>query len=291
MDVVFLNGEYLPSEQAHLSVDDRGFLFGDGVYEVTPVYGGEPFRLDRHMARLRRGLRGLGIDYDVTGMKGIHREILSRNELKDEEMAVVYFQVTRGAAPRTHHFPPSDTAPTVYAYARRFARREAGEWNRGSSAITIPDSRWARTDIKTLQLLPSVLAQETARRREANDAIFVRDGIAVEGAHSNLFFVRDGVLLTHPASNQILPGITREAILELAGEAGIPVEERPLPSEELPEVSEVFLTGSTTEVRPVVRIDGRPVGDGRPGPVTRTLHGRFLDRIAEECGVALQTVA
>ncbi len=290
MNTVFLNGEFLPRDRAHLSVDDRGFLFGDGVYEVTPAYGGELFRLARHEARLRGGLRGLEIDDEVGSMEAVHRELLARNDLLGEEMSVVYFQVTRGAAPRTHHFPPPETRPTVYAYAQPFPRRDSSAWEEGSAAVTIPDGRWARADLKTLQLLPSVLAQESARRRDARDAIFVRDGIALEGAHSNLFFVVDGTLTTHPASNQILAGITREAVLELAREADLRIRERALPVEELSEVSEVFLTGTTTEVRPVVRIDGRPVGDGTPGPITRTLHEAFLELVSRECGVTLRTV-
>lgn len=283
-DIVFLDGEYLPRAEARVSVEDRGFLFGDGVYEVTPAYEGGLLRLDRHMERLGRGLRALRIAADPEDLADVHGELLRRNGLTEEPMAIVYLQVTRGVAVRTHHFPPPATPPTVFAYARAFRRPDPAEWLEGYGAVTYPDRRWSRADLKTLQLLPCVMAQEAARDAGETDAIFVRDGIALEGAHNNLFFVFDGVLRTHPASNQVLPGITRELVIEVAREIGIEVEERPTPVEEVVEAAELFFTGTTTEIRPTVRVNQHPVGTGRVGPVTRRLYEAFLERIAAETG-------
>jgi D-alanine transaminase len=285
MDQVYLNGEFLPQAEARIPVDDRGFLFGDGVYEVTPFYGGNPFRLDRHLERMRRGLAALRIPFDPEGLEAVHRDLVDRNGLTRSEMAIVYVQVTRGVAPRTHHFPEPPPAPTVYAYARPFQRPGAAEWDRGFGAVTVPDLRWARADLKTVQLLPNVLAQQAAREGGAADALLVRDGLALEGAHSNLFMVLGERLVTHPTSNQILPGITRQAILEVARKRGTPLEERPIPVGELSAASEIFFTGTTTEVRPTVRLDGDPVGNGEVGPMTRALQEGFLELVARECGL------
>lgn len=282
--VVYLDGEYLPADEARVSVEDRGFLFGDGVYEVTPAYRGSFLRLDRHLARLARGIRELRIPLRDPGLEEVHRELLARNGLEDEPMSIVYLQVTRGVATRTHHFPPPATRPTVFAYARAFERADPAEWLEGYGAITYPDRRWSRADLKTLQLLPAVMAQEAARDAGEKDAILVREGIALEGSHNNLFFVFDGALRTHPTSNQILPGITRELVLEIARESGVEVEERPTPVEDVVEATEIFFTGTTTEIRPTVRVNGHPVGTGRVGPVTRSLYEAFLERVKEECG-------
>ncbi len=273
---VFLDGEYLPSDQARISVEDRGFLFGDAVYEVSPAYRGTFFRLDRHLDRMRRGLGALQIDWDVAELPGIHEGLLARNGLDAAEVSIVYLQVTRGVAPRTHHFPPGPVRPTVFGYAKEFLRPARERWEEGWAAITVPDQRWARADLKTTCLLPNVLAQEAARRSDVADAVLVRDGFALEGAHNNLFAVFGDTVVTHPASNQILHGITREFVLELARGAGMPVEERPIPLEELSGADEIFFTGTTTEIRPTVELDGLPVGEGRVGPVARALFDAFL---------------
>jgi len=283
LDEVYLNGAFLPREDARLPLDDRGFLFGDGVYEVSPFYGGVPFRLNRHMDRLRRGLKGLQIAFDPSGLEEVHRELLQRNGLGDAEAAMVYVQVTRGAAPRAHPFPDPPSSPTVYAYARRIQPPPPAEWARGFSAVTVQDLRWARADLKTVQLLPNVLAQQTARAAGASDALLVRDGLALEGALTNLFVVFGERVATHPLSNQILPGITREAVVEVARSLSFTVEERPIPLEELREATELFFTGTTAEVRPVIQVDGRLIGEGRVGPVSRRLHEGLLELIQREC--------
>lgn len=287
-DTVFLDGEYLPRSDARISPDDRGFLFGDGLYEVTPAYRGSFLALDRHLARLRRGARTLRLSLP-DGLAELHDELLGKNDLRDEPISIVYLQVTRGTAPRTHAFPDPPVAPTVYAWAKAFHRPPAEEWNEGYGAVTVPDQRWARADVKTVQLLPQAMAQQAAKEAGVTDALLVRDGIALEGAHNNVFFVFGETLVTHPTSNQVLPGITRSLVLEEARAAGIPVEERAVAVDELTGADEVFFTGTTTEVRPTVRIDGRSVGDGRVGPVTRRIRDLFLERVARECGLKAST--
>lgn len=285
MDTVYLNGRYLPREEALLPADDRGFIFGDGLYEVTPFYQGRPFRMQAHLDRMMRGFCELRITPPSVDLVAVQEELMARNGLANEAMAIVYLQVTRGVAPRTHTFPDPEVPPTVYAWARPFARPTREAWEAGYAAITVPDRRWARADLKTIQLLPNVMAQQEAREQGASDALFVRDGLALEGGQTNLFVVSAGTLLTHPASNQILHGISRNAVLELARELGIPVRERPIPAGELAHASEVFFTGTTAEIRPTVRLDGRPVGDGKVGPVARRLHEAFEALVARECGL------
>jgi len=285
-DIVHLNGSFLPRSEATVSVDDRGFLFGDGVYEMTPAYGGTFLALDRHLGRLARGLEQLGIEHDQGDLEEVHHELLRLNGLEDAPMSTVYLQITRGVALRAHHFPPAGTPTSIFAFARRFERTPPEVWEEGFEAVTHPDRRWGRVDIKTLQLLPNALAQQAARSAGASDALMVRDGIILEGALSNLFFVFGRTVRTHPTSNQILPGITRELVIEVAEEEGLQVEERPTPIEELAAADEVFLTGTTTEVKPVVRIDGRAVGKGNAGPVTKELMSAFLRRVERECGVS-----
>ena len=277
MSVVHLNGGFLPADEARISIDDRGFLFGDGVYEVTPAYRGCIFRWPRHLARMRKGLAALGIDFDAAALERVNRGLLARNGLEQVPVAYIYVQVTRGIAPRTHAFPDPPVPPSVYGFANRYNRPAREEWNRGYGAITVPDQRWALAEIKAIALLPNVLAQQAAVDAGVTDAIFVRDGIALEGSHNNLFAVFDGVVTTAPKSNYILHGVTRDLIIELAGDLGLPVEERAIPLRELYRAEEVFFTGTTTEVRPSVVVDGRTIGEGRVGPVARRLYDAFLE--------------
>ena len=275
--IVYLNGELLPKSEAVIPVEDRGFLFGDGVYEATPAYHGEPFLLDRHLARLARSLGVLRIDYDTGAMPDIHRRLLAENGLDRAPFSFIYVQVTRGAAPRGHAFPSEPVPPTVYGFANPCARPPRNRWEEGYSAVTVPDQRWSRADVKVISLVPNVLAQQAAVDAGVEDAIFVRDGMALEGTHNNVFAVIAGTLVTAPASNYILHGITRGFVLERARALGIPVEERAVPVEELRGAEEVFFAGTTTEIRPTVRVDGRPVGTGRVGPITRRLFDDFVE--------------
>jgi len=283
--IVSLNGEYLDRTRATVSVSDRGFLFGDGVYEVTRARDGRLFEAARHLRRLARGLEALGIalppGLDSATLLEISRRLLHENGLEQGD-ATVYLQITRGAAePRTHHFPPAGTPPTVFLSANRLIVPDDLH-ARGVTAITTPDLRWERCDLKTVQLLANVLAKQQAVAAGAFEAIFVREGLAIEGASANLLAVVDGAIRTHPADHRILPGITREVVIELARELGLGVSEAPLPLRELSGARELFLTATTVDVMPVVQVDGRAVGDGRPGPVARDLHAGLRARLVRD---------
>ena len=283
MSVVYLNGEFVPADKAQISVNDRGFLLADGLYEVTPAYDGRFFRMDRHLARFRRGLGELRIDLEAetTQIRDFHERLLDENGLRGSDMAIVYMQVTRGVAPRTHYFPKDPVAPTVYAFAKAISRPDHDRWLQGFEAVTVPDRRWARCDIKSTALLPNVLAMQAAVDHGVTDALMVRDGVAIEGGHANFFAVFGDTLATFPATNHILHGITRAYVLEIARELGFHVEERAVQVEELQRATETFFTGTTAEVRPTVRIDGRDVGDGAVGPVARRLYEAFLEGVGQ----------
>jgi D-alanine transaminase len=277
--IVYLDGAYIPRAEARISIDDRGFLFGDGIYEVTRVVGGRPFEIERHLARLRYGLDELAIAGapDDDALLAIHERLLAENGLEQAD-ALVYVQVTRGAARRTHHFPQPAVAPTVFAAATPFAPDLAVR-EKGGAAITYPDMRWARCDLKTVNLLPNVLAKQHAQERGVLEALLVRDGAITEGSHTNVFAVVEGELRTHPRSDQILGGVTRDVVLELAAEQGIPVRERPIHVRDLANVDEIVLSGTTTDVTPIVSLDGAPVGGGEPGPIARALYRALVERM------------
>ena len=283
MSTVYLNGEYLPKEKAFISVDDRGFLFGDGIYEVTAAYRGNLFRFPRHVARMNRGLAALRIAFDPAGVEEIHRRLLAENGLKEAAVSYVYLQITRGVAKRTHKFPDPAPTPTLYLFAGEYSRPPRERWEQGYKAVTVNDVRWARRDLKTIQLLPNVLAAQAPTDFGVDEIVFVDDGMAIEGSHNNFFMVFGNTVVTHPLSNQILPGITREVVLELAGKLGYPVEERPVTVEEMHKADEAFHSGTLSEVKPCIEVDGKPVGNGKVGPVTRALFDAFLaetDRVA-----------
>jgi D-alanine transaminase len=269
--LVYLNGRYLPEEEATVSVSDRGFLFADGVYEVVRIVRGRPHLLEEHLVRLEAGLHALRLEFEgVAGLSEVANRLIGDNQLHDED-ATLYLQVTRGAAPRKHAFPAPGTAPTVLAIARPYTPHPASHYEDGVATILVPDTRWARCDIKSIALLPNVLANQQAHEAGAHEALFVRDGVVLEGSQSNLFGVKDGVLLTYPRCNYILPGITRAMVLELAGRLGIPVREAPIYLDQLRQMDELFLTGTTTEVMPIRTVDGQHVRTGAPGPISRRL--------------------
>jgi len=274
--IVYVNGQFLDRDQAVVSVDDRGFVFGDGVYEVTRSRDGVLLEVDRHVRRLERSLAGLDLVYSPSELVAISLRLLRDNGLARGE-ATVYWQVTRGAAPRTHQFPPAGTPVTVYASASIFTPLHDKRAS-GVGTILLADQRWARCDLKTVNLLPNVLAKQKAVAAGVHEAILMRDGVIMEGAATNFFGVIDGVVRTHPRSNYILPGITREVGLELAHELGLAVREEPMFVDDIPRLSESFLTGTTNDVMPVVAIDGRPVGDGRPGPIAGRLYSALIAR-------------
>lgn len=280
MSTVYLNGAYLDRSEAKLSVDERGFFFGDGVYEVTRIVQGHVFEWERHMRRLERGLRELRIDALLTieELFEIHQRLLRDNDLLAGQ-ATVYLQITRGAAPRVHHFPPAGTRPTIFASAKGFLPPVELR-ARGASAVTYPDYRWSRCDLKTINLLPAVMANQYAVDHAALESIFVREAAVTEGSHTNVFGVLDGVLRTYPNSNFVLPGVTRDVVVEIAHELGIPVSETPIFVHELPRLEELFLTGTTSDVMPIVTLDGKPVGQGVPGPISLALYQTLADRLA-----------
>jgi D-alanine transaminase len=270
---VFFNGAFVPKDDVHISPDDRGFLFGDGVYEVVRSYAGRLFELDAHLRRLTNGLAALEIrGVDVPSLGHVFWKLLAHNGLESAD-ATVYLQITRGAAPRTHAFPDPPVPPTMYVEAKPFTPR--GDPTVGVAVITVPDVRWARCDIKTVGLLANCQANQRARAAGAIEAVFVRDGVAIEATASSFFAVVEDEVRTAPASNYILPSVSRAVVLRLCADAGIPHRETPVFLDDLPRASEVFLAGTTLEVMPVVRVDGRPVRDGAPGPISTRLHGLF----------------
>jgi D-alanine transaminase len=272
----YFNGEFLALQDVRISPDDRGFLFADGVYEVVRSYGGRLFAAHLHLERLAGGLTALRIaGADIAGLGRASQELLQRNGMADHD-ALIYIQVTRGAAPRSHAFPTTATDPTVYARVMPFVPK--GDPAQGVAVITVPDIRWSRCDIKAVALLPNCLANQRAREAGAQEAIFVRDGVSIEGTATNFFGVFGGVVRTAPLSNYILPGVTRRIVLDLCRENGIEVGEHPIFAEELSEADELFLAGTTVEVMPVVRVDGQTVGDGRPGPTAGRLLESFRSR-------------
>ena len=280
--IVFLNGRWCAPDEALVSVNDRGFLFGDAVYEATPAYSGRFLRLDLHLARLQRGLEALRIQVDLQAIEDCHHDLLQRNGLREVDWAMVYVQITRGAAPRAHAFPTGPVSPTVYLAARELVKPDEARWRAGYSAITFPDLRWQRADLKTTMLLGNVLAQQAAVEAGADDVVLLRDGVALEGAHANLFIVRDGNLVTAPLDHRVLPGITRCIVIELAAELGLQVIEQNIPLADLRGATEVLLCGTTTEIRPLTTLDGEPVGDGSVGPVTLRLYQAFQAMLAQQ---------
>ena len=281
-DLVYVNGRILPRAEAVVSVEDRGFVFGDGVYEVVRAIRGRLFATQFHNERLERSLDGIGIKLSGGDSPArfveIGKQLLRENGLLEHE-ATLYIQVTRGATTRAHYFPPPETPPTIYISVAKFAPyTELSE--RGAAAISHPDLRWGRCDLKTLNLLPNVLASQAAKEKGAFEAMLIRDGVVTEGAKTNFFGVVDGMLRTHPCDNHILPGITRSVLRDLAADLRIELDETPIDVDEIPGLSELFLTGTTTDVMPIVQLDGRFVGDGKPGELTRKLQRVLAESLA-----------
>ena len=272
--MVYFNGRYLPKENVAISPDDRGFLFGDGVYEVIRSYQGRLFRCREHLERLGYGLNELRIENaDAQRLDRVAVQLLKENHLENKD-ATIYLEVTRGAAPRTHEFPPVGTKPTVYVEAKAFSPPERERQN-GVSAILMSDQRWSRCDIKTINLLPNILAQQRAREAGAYEAIFSCDGLLQEGSHSSTLFVREGVLIAPPLTHRILPSITRKVVFELAGAESIKAELRPCRESELFDFEEVLMVGTASEIISITRVNGKTIQDGCPGPVAQRLQNAF----------------
>ncbi len=280
--IACVNGRFSPIARAMVSIEDRGFQFGDGVYEVLRSYGGKVFRLDEHLARLVQSARAIRLPMRYS-LAQWRRLILRAYRMSGFPDAKVYLQLTRGPAPREHGFPEA-VRPTVVITVRKLEPLSPALRRDGVSAITVPDLRWGRCDVKSLNLLANVLAREDARAAKVFEAILVRDGHVTEGAISNVFAVIEGAVRTSPTDPSILPGITRAATLDLVRAEGFALAERSVSVEELQAAEEVFLTGTTIEIVPVVSINGIKVGKGAPGPMTQRLAWRFSEMVKAECG-------
>ncbi|MCK3777720.1 D-amino-acid transaminase [Ensifer sesbaniae] len=276
--IAYVNGAYVPHADAAVHIEDRGYQFADGVYEVCEVRHGYIVDLNRHLDRLDRSLRELRIAWPMRRAALVHviREVIRRNRVRS---GLFYMQVTRGVARRDHVFPATETKPTIVVTAKRTdAEAIAKKATQGISAITVPENRWDRVDIKSVGLLPNVLARQKAKEEGAQEAIFVdADGTVKEGAATNVWIVdRDGTLRTRPAEHGILKGITRTTLMDVAGPLGLKVEERAFSIEEMLAAREVFITAATSICFPVVSVDGRPIGNGHPGSIAQNIREAFF---------------
>lgn len=279
--IAYFNGEFLPKREVAISPDDRGWLFADGVYEVIRAYHGRAFRLEQHLARLRRNLGEIALHLPAElDLSALARELLARNGLDGD--AAIYVQVSRGAAARAHAFPPPGTPPTVYLSARPF-RTDPGQLRDGVLVHFVPDTRWARCDIKTVNLLPNVLAQQAARDAGAQEAVFARGDRITEGTHTSMAAVIDGTVVTSPETENILPSVTRAVLFDLSRELGIPVREDVLTVSAFARADEGLLLGTTTELTPVSGVIEPAVRFDAPGPVTRELQRAFYRLVDREC--------
>jgi D-alanine transaminase len=278
MEIAYINGKYLPKDDVRISPDDRGFLFAEGIYEVVRWYEGFFYDMDGHLARLKRSLREIRIQWpEEDTFPVIASELIKLNNL-EKSSALIYLQVTRGAAKRTHSFPSPPVPPTAYAFAKDFVPENEGKES-GIGIMLTEDIRWSRCDIKSVALLPNTLCFQEAISRGFFECAFVRDGIITECSHSNIFFVINGILFTHPESVHILSGITRKNIIRVAIKAGIHVNEEVVSENMLSRVQEIFITNTSGEITPVINVNNMIIGAGIPGPVTRIIRERFNNEI------------
>lgn len=272
----FLNGEYLPLEECRVSVLDRGFIFGDGIYELLTVYNNQAFYLEQHLQRLERSMSEIKVHspYDRSEWIELINNLIQQAEHDD---LAIYIQVTRGIAPRDHVFPKA-TQATVFAMANPLPKVSKEHLENGVELVTSEDIRWQRCDIKVISLLANILAKQEAVEADAVEAILIRDGNALEGSASNLFVVRERVVYTHPKDNLILPGITRDFVLQLLSELSITYKQQAIPKEWLYTADELWITSSTKEVLAATKIDQKLVGDGKPGELWRKTHALYQQR-------------
>ncbi len=271
--IVYLNGDYLPLEDAKISVLDRGFIYGDGVYELVPVYRRQPFRLPHHLARLQRSLDGIRLanPHNDAQWTAIIGELVAKQPFDDQG---VYFQVTRGVAKRDHAFPQG-VPPTVFMMSNPLATPSKEQIERGVAVVTAEDNRWRRCDLKTISLVGNVLMRQLAADAGAIETVMFRDGLLTEASASNVLVVIDGKIVAPPKDNLILPGITYDAAVEFALEAGLPFESRPVTRAQALAADEMWLTSSTKEVLAVTTVDGKPFAGGVPGPAFRRMHALY----------------
>jgi len=287
-DVAFVGGAYVPIAEARVSLEDRAYQFGDGVYEALLAFGHKPFALREHFDRWERSCAALRLDcpYGRGQIEAIVGEALSRVQ---GDSLLVYMQVSRGVAPRAHAFPPEGTC-AVFTLTVRPYPYDSRAHRQGDDAALAEDIRWGRCDIKCLNLLPNALAMQQAVEKGCTQAIFHRGGVVTECASANMYIVQKGRVITHPLTHEILAGVTRAHLLEDAAALGIPAEERPFTVEELYGADEAFSSSVGRRPTPVIRVEGRPIGGGGPGPVTNALQAAYRRRIARECGVPEETV-
>jgi D-alanine transaminase len=273
--IVYVNGRFLPIEEASIPVMDRGFLFGDGIYEVTAVLDGKFIDNTPHLERLDRSLSAIGIRNPMTIAEwtAVQRELATRNRLRE---GLIYIEVTRGVYEREFTCPP-DIAPTVVMFTQAKSVRTNANLEKGAAVITVPDLRWARRDIKSTALLAQVLAKQAAKAAGVAEAWMVEDGVVTEGASSTAFIVtHSGEIVTRPLSQAVLPGITRQTVMRLAEKHGLKLTERLFTVQEALQAREAFLTSASTIALPIVKIDDKPVGDGMPGPIAKDLRNLYL---------------
>ncbi len=282
--MAYLNGEFLPLSEAKVSVLDRGFLFGDGVYEVIPAYGGKLFRLPQHLARLQRSLDGIRLSnpHSETEWLQILQQVVAHSRAPEQN---VYLQVTRGVQARRDHVVSEPMVQTVFSMSTPIAPLSAEVVEKGIKAVTMDDIRWDYCHLKTTALLPNVLLKQQAYEAGASEALLVKKGFVTEGSASNFFIVEQGKIITPPKSDQLLPGVTRDLVLELAELHGLPHGEAPVSLAQLQNADEVWLTSSTREVVPVTELDGQPVGTGLPGSVWKTIRSHYQLFKQQQCGL------
>lgn len=279
-EIVYLNGEFMPRENAKISPSDRGFIFADGVYEVAKYYNGKPFRYEDHIQRLKRSLSELEIDFTETeSLESVFSELINRNNFQKKH-AGVYLQITRGEYKRVHHFP-SDIKPTVYAFAFDLPSFKDNLEN-GIKVITHEDIRWQRCDIKSVSLLPNTMLYNKAVKAGTGECVLIRNGIVTEATHSSVLGVKNGVVITCPLSNLILPGITRKVVLEICAAGNIPFEEREFSENELYNLDELIIAGTGSEITPAIQVNERIIGNGKPGEITRFIQKKFFEMVERQ---------
>ena len=276
-ELAYVNGKIMPIEEATVPIEDRGYNFGDAVYEYIASYKGKLFCLEEHLDRLERSMAALS--FPTISRDEVRQAILELFDQSGIERAGIYLQISRGVAPRDHVYPEA-ARPQFMMTVRPVHEKPPEFRHEGATAITVTDQRWGRCDVKTVQLLANAMAKQQALEAGVFDAIFVsEDGIVREATSSNVIIAKDGRLITHPLTEHILPGITRQVLVEMCADQGVPVEERFFDLEALYAADEVFLTGTVTEVLPIVSIDGRSIGDGKVGPLAKDLYEVLLEKI------------
>ena len=274
-EIVYLNGEFMPLENAKVSVLDRGFIFGDGVYEVIPVYSRHPFRMQEHLVRFERSHQAIRLQNPLSDAEWTRlvQDLIARNAGEDQS---IYLQVTRGVAKRDHAFP-KDVKQTVFGMSSLLSTPSREAVESGVHAITTIDYRWLKCDVKSISLLGNCMLRQLAADADALEVVMFRDGFLTEGSSSNVFVVRNGVILATPKNNLVLPGITYDVVIELAQANGLPLEVRPISEAEVRTADEIWVTSSTKEVLSVTTLDEKAVGGGKPGPVFRRMHQLYQD--------------